>query len=123
MKKRLLLFIMFIIFVLSLTTLIMVLMYIDPYEYQAIWLSVLFFTYRLWLSSFLSIIIYFFKKIYYRWNVTTEHVLTSFRQSFLISVFFLIIIFFNYYWAPILITSLLAFIVLFCLELFVKSQD
>jgi hypothetical protein len=101
----------------------MVIKYVDPYEYQAIGTLALLFTYVFWLSSILAIILYFFKKIYYRWNVWIEHILTSFRQAFLICVFFLILILFNYYEAPLVITWILAFIVLFCLELFVKKQE
>lgn len=123
MKKRFLILILFILFIICFLTFILVLNYVDPYEHQAIWLTALSFTYVLWLSSFLSLIIYFFKKIYYRWDVWTSHVLNSFRQWFLISVYFLILVFFNYYWAPVAITAALAFIVLFALELFVKSQD
>ena len=123
MKRRFLLFIMFILSIICFLTFVLVLNYVDPYEYQAIWLSALAFTYVLWFSSFLTLIIYFFKKIYYRGDVWINHVLNSFRQWFLISVFFLILVFFNYYKAPMLITAWLDFIVLFCLELFVKSQD
>jgi hypothetical protein len=123
MKRRFLLFLLFIIFLVCLVTFVMVLKYVDPFEYETIGILTLLFTYIFWLSSFLTIILYIIKKVYYRWNVTIEHILTSFRQAFLICIFFLILVFFNYYWAPILITWVLSFIVLFCLELFVKKQD
>lgn len=123
MKRRFLLFIMFILSLICLLTFILVINYVDPYEYQAIGVTALAFTFVLWFSSLLALIIYFFKKVHYRWDVGVAHVLNSFRQWFLVSVFFLILVFFNYYWAPVGITAGLAFIVLFCLELFVKSQN
>lgn len=123
MKRRLLLLIIFIIFVICTITLLMIFNYVDPYEYTSIGVFTLIFTYILSFSSIICILFYFFKKIFYRWKVGINHVLSSFRQWFLLSVFFLILVFFNYYWAPMYITAILAFIVLFCLELFVRAEN
>lgn len=123
MKKRFLLFLIFLIFVICSTTFIVVLNYLDPFEYTKIALWSLVFSYLFWLSSLLCLILYIIKKIYFRWNITIYHVLVSFRQGFFISVFFLILVFFNYYWASIIFTSFLTFIVLFFLELFIKNWE
>lgn len=123
MKKRFLLFLIFLIFVICSTTFVVVLNYLDPFEYTKIALWSLVFSYLFWLSSLLCLILYIIKKIYFRWNITIYHVLVSFRQGFFISVFFLILVFFNYYWASIIFTSFLTFIVLFFLELFIKNWE
>lgn len=123
MKKRFLLFLIFIIFLISLTTLVLILKYLDPYEYKILALSSIIFSYFLAFSSFLTIFLYFIKKIFYRWNVYVFHVLTSFRQWFLISLFFLSLLYFNYLGASLIATWLLTFFILFFLELFIKNQD
>lgn len=123
MKKRFLLFLIFLIFVICSTTFVVILNYLDPFEYTKIALWSLVFSYLFWLSSLLCLILYIIKKIYFRWNITIYHVLVSFRQGFFISVFFLILVFFNYYWASIIFTSFLTFIVLFFLELFIKNWE
>lgn len=124
MKKSFLLIIIFIMFVVSLTTLLLILNYVDPEKYN-FFLSFgsLLFSYTLTVSSFLALLFYFFKKIYFRWKVYIYHVLTSFRQGFLISVFWASVIYFNYIWAPIIISSILLFIILFFLELFIENQE
>lgn len=123
MKKRFLLFLIFLIFIICTTTFVVILNYLDPFEYTKLALGSLVFSYLFWLSSLLCLILYIIKKIYFRWNITIYHVLVSFRQSFFISVFFLILIFFNYYWASIIFTAFLSFIVLFFLELFIKNWE
>ena len=123
MKKRFLLLLIFIMFVICATTFVLVIKYLDPFEYAALWVSSLVFSYLFGLSWLLTLILYFIKKIYFRWNVAIYHILVSFRQAFFISVFFLILIFFNYYWASIFLTWFLSFIVLFFLELFIKNQE
>jgi len=123
MKKRFLLFLIFLIFVICSATFVVILNYLDPFEYTKIALWSLVFSYLFWLSSLLCLILYIIKKIYFRWNITIYHVLVSFRQAFFISVFFLILIFFNYYWASLIFTSFLTFIVLFFLELFIKNWE
>ncbi|NVP17580.1 hypothetical protein HUU51_02575 [Candidatus Gracilibacteria bacterium] len=123
MKKRFLLFLIFLIFVICSTTFVVILNYLDPFEYTKIALGSLVFSYLFGLSSLLCLILYIIKKIYFRGNITIYHVLVSFRQGFFISVFFLILVFFNYYGASIIFTSFLTFIVLFFLELFIKNGE
>lgn len=123
MKKRFLLFLIFVIFVFSFVTLILILNYLDPYEYKITAIISVIFTFILSVSSFFTILIYFFKKIYNRWRVYLYHVLTSFRQWFFISLFFLSLIFFNILWASLIITWFLLFIILVFLELFIENLE
>jgi hypothetical protein len=87
MKKRLLIFIIFITFLITLGTFFIVLNYLDPYKNIFIALGALSFSFILSLSSILSLFIYFFKKIYYRGEVYIFHILSSFRQAFMVSIF------------------------------------
>jgi len=121
MKKRFLLFIIFIIFVLSLITFILILNYLDPYEYKITSIISIVFTFMLWVSTFLTIILYFFKKIYFRGRVYVYHVLSSFRQWFFISMFILSMIYFNILWASLIITWFLLLLILMFLELFIQN--
>lgn len=123
MKKRFLLFIIFIIFLVSLTTMILILNYVDPFEFELIWLSSLIFSYIMTISCFFTIFLYFLKKIYYRWNVFIYHVLASFRQWFLISIFTASLIYFYNIEASIIITWIILFIILFLLEIFIQSYE
>lgn len=123
MKKRFLLFIIFIIFLVSITTLILILNYVDPYEYTFLWLSSIVFSYVLTISCFFTIIFYFLKKIYYRWNVYIYHVLSSFRQWFLVAIFTSSLIYFYKIWAPVILSWIVLFIILFLLEIFVENYE
>lgn len=123
MKKRFLLFIIFIIFVFSLITFVLILNYLDPYQYKVTAIVSITFAFVLWVSTFLTIIFYFFKKIYYRWRVYVYHVLTSFRQGFFVSLFFVWLILFNLMWASLIVTWLLLLIILIFLELFIQNLE
>ncbi len=123
MKKRFLLFIIFIIFIFSSVTFILILNYLDPYEYKVMGLSSIIFTFILWISTFFTMVLYFLKKIHYRWRVYLYHVLTSFRQWFFISIFILALIFFNILGASIILTWFVLFIILSFLELFIQNLE
>jgi len=110
-------------FLFSLITFILIFNYLDPYQYKVLWLTSIIFTFILGLTSFLTLIIYFLKKIYYRWRVYVFHVLTSFRQSFLLTLFILSLIIFNNIWVPMIITGLLMFIIFTFLELFIQNLE
>lgn len=123
MKKRFLLFIIFIIFLVSLTTLILILNYVDPYEFTWLWISSLLFSYVLTVSSIFTIIFYFFKKIYYRWDVYIYHVLSSFRQWFLVATFTSSLIYFYNQGISLLLAWSILFIILILLEIFVENYE
>lgn len=121
MKKRFLLLIILFIFLFSLVTFYLILNYLDPLEYQTIGIVFIIFTFLLWLSSFFALIIYFFKKIYFRWKVYLSNVLSSFRQWFFFSLYLLWLIFFKILWASLLVTWFLFFVFILFLELFIQN--
>lgn len=123
MKKRFLLFIIFVIFLVSLVTLILVVNYVDPYEFKNLALFSWLFSYCLTISCLFTIIFYFIKKIYYRWNVYIYHVLSSFRQWFLVAIFTSSLIYFYNIEVPLFLTWLILFIILFLLEIFVQNYE
>jgi len=121
MKKRFLLLIIFIIFIFSLVTFILILNYLDPYEHNITAISSIIFAFTSWLSSFITLIFYFFKKIYFRWRVYVFHVLSSFRQWFLISLFFIWMFYFNLLWASLIITWFALLLILVFIEMFIQN--
>jgi len=123
MKKRFLLMVIFIMFLFSSITFILIFNYLDPYQYKIFAIISIIFTFILWFSSISTIILYFFKKIYYRWRVYVYHVLSSFRQWFLASIFLVSMIFFNLIGASLLITWLLLLIIILFLELFIQNLE
>jgi len=123
MKKRFLLLIIFIMFLFSSITFFLIFNYLDPYQYKIFAITSIIFTFILWFSSISTIILYFFKKIYYRWRVYVYHVLSSFRQWFFSSIFIVSMIFFNLIGASLLITGMLLLIILLFLELFIQNLE
>lgn len=121
LKKRLLLLIIFTMFIVSTITMIMILNYLDPYTNGIMWIVFLVLTFILSVSCSLTILLYIIKKIHYRWDVFVYHVLTSFRQGFFISLFFIWLIIFNKLWASLLITWPLLFTMFLFLDLFLKN--
>lgn len=121
MKKRLLLFIILLIFIFSSISFYFILNYLDPYEYKTFSISLIIISFILSVSSFLTLLLFFLKKVYYRWNVYVYNVISSFRQWFLISIFLIWLIIFNKIWAWIYLTWFLFFIFLFFIELFIRN--
>ena len=123
MQKRLFLTIIFVIFLFSLITFILILNYLDPYNHMKIWFFSIVTTFILWLTMFLTLIIYFFKKIYYRWRVYILNIIHSIRQSFFISLFIAIIIYFNTIDAPLFLIWFLFFIIFLFSEFFIQNLE
>lgn len=121
MKKRFILLIISFIFFISLITFILILNYLDPYENKIISIILIIITFIFWVSALSSLFLYFIKKIYYRWKVFISHVLSSFRQGILISLFIISIIFFNYIWAQLLLTWISVLVLFLFIELFIQN--
>ena len=119
-KKRFTLAIIFITCVLSWVTFFLVLSYLDPYEHTIIAMSTLVISFILGISGTMSLIIYFFKKIYYRGEVYLFHVVHSFRQGFFVSLFLLWCVIFVIIGAPIIASVALAMLLGF-LEVFIQD--
>lgn len=124
MKKRILLLIILFTFFVSIGTLMLTYNYVDPYEYTILALFLALFSFILGVSSFFAFVLYFIKKIYFRWKVYVQNVLTSFRQGFFISLFMILMVYFHHLGASIYVVALpLGFALLF-LELFFQNlQD
>lgn len=124
MKKRLLLLILLFTFIVSVTTFYLTWNYIDPYEFPILGILLLGFTFTLGLSSLFAVVLYFFKKVYFRWKVYVQNILSSFRQGILISIFIMLVIYFQSLGASIYVVALPLGIWLFFLELFYQNlQD
>lgn len=123
MKKQFLILIILTIFIVSSLSFFLILNYMDPFVTPKIAVSFLTITFFAWVSSFLSLIIYFFKKIHYRWEVYMYHIKTSFRQAVLFTLFILSSIVFYIFKAPMFITVSLLFILFLFLELFIGSLE
>ncbi len=121
MKKNFLLLIILVIFLLSWLSFYMILNYIDPFantKMAVFFLLIIFFS---MLSSFLSIFIYFIKKIHFRWDVTIYNLTNSFRQASFITLFIIWVIIFDIFKAPMFLSTILLFILFLFLELFISS--
>lgn len=123
MKKRFLLLIISLIFLVSFLTFILILKYLDPYSSKYMSIIFLSLSFLLTISSFLSLILYFVKKIYYRGNIGLYDVKTSFRQAFFIWLFIFWVIVFRIFWVWIFFTWILLFILFTFLELFIQNLE
>jgi len=123
MKKNFLLFIVFLILVFSSITFYMIINYLDPYVNKILSISLIIFTVFISISSLFCLILFFIKKIHYRWEVEIFHIKSSFRQWTLVSIFFIWVVVFNILNAPILILSFLFLLILIFLEIFIQNLD
>jgi len=123
MRRRFLLLVLFLIFIISFTTFLMIFNYLDPYENKVIGIVTMVIAFFFSVASISTIFLYGFKKIYFRWEVYIHHLMTSFRQWLMIAVFFLWVWVFASIGAPIFISWLLLFIILACIELFIKNLE
>ncbi len=121
MKIKIFLTFIFILFIISLTTLILILNFMDPYSNTRIAIITASISFVLSLTSFLTFILYFFKKIYYRGEVFLYHLTSSFRQSFLLSLAFLWVIFFMKLWIISFLSVFLLFLIIIFIELLIQN--
>jgi len=120
-KKSLTLLTLLFTSILSIATFFLVLSYLDPYVHTILAMSILVISFILWISCGLSLVLYFIKKIYFRWDVYLFHVINSFRQGFFVSLFFLWVILFKILSGPIIIASLALLMLLCFLEIFIQD--
>jgi len=123
MKKRFLLFVITLIFIISFLTVILILKYLDPYTSNYMPITFLSISFLLTISSFISLVLYFIKKIYFRWNIGLYSVKTSFRQGFFMSLLIFFLIVFKIFWVWILMTSFLLLVFFSFLELFIQNLE
>lgn len=121
MTKKILLLVILVIFLLSLLTLFFIFNYLDPYRDELISIVSLTISFILCVTSFSSMILYIFKKVYYRWEVFLDHIFSSLRQWFLLSIFIVWIVLFKIIWVFSLVTIGLFLIILIFMELMFQS--
>ncbi len=123
MKTNIFLTLIFVIFLISVTTLILVLNFMDPYSNRTISVITAGISFVLSVSTFFTFIIYFFKKIYFRWEVFLIHLFASLRQSFFIASFLLAILFFIPMWILTWLTWGLLLIIFLFIELLIQNME
>lgn len=121
MKRRLLLLVILFIFFISTLTLLLIINYLDPYRDKLVSLVSITLTFVLSFSSFLTILFYLFKKVYYRWEVFLNHIFTSLRQWLLTSFFVVWLLIFNSIWVLSISTISLLFVILLFIELLFQN--
>jgi len=119
--KNFLILILLLVFIISTIIIFLILNYIDPFNSNNIILFSFIFSFFLFVSTFFTLILYFIKKIHYRWQVLLHHISSSFRQGALISLFFIWLAYFENIWVPIYFSSFLFFVLLVFLELFIQN--
>lgn len=87
MLKNILLLSLFVIFLMSLLTFFFIIHYLDPYKNTVLAVIAISLNVNFLLTSFFTLCIYFFKKVYYRWEVFVTHIFSSLRQGILLSFF------------------------------------
>lgn len=94
MKKNIYLLIIFIIFLSSTTSTLLLFFYMNVENNLIVGFTIIGIASFLASSSFLSLLIYFFKKIYSRGEVYISTIHSSVRQGILLSLGYIILIFF-----------------------------
>lgn len=121
MKRRFILLIILVIAFLSMMSFVSLLLYFDPYISIRLSLTLLAISFIGSLWWIMTLLLYFIKKIYYRWEVWMYHIISSMRQSFFLCIWILWIVWMNFLDLPLLLPALLLWIGLIFLELFIKS--
>lgn len=122
MTKKILLLIVLFIFILSFITLYLIFNYLDPYRNELVSLITLTTSFILLITSFTTLLLYIFKKVYYRWEVFLSHIFSSLRQWFLLSLFLIWIIAFKIIWVFAISTIILLFIIAVFIELMFENM-
>lgn len=87
MTKKLFLLIILCTFLISSFSLFLIFNYLDPYRNEIVSIATIGISFLLSVTSFVAILLYFFKKIYYRGEVFLSHIFASLRQGFLVAIF------------------------------------
>lgn len=121
-KIKIFLLVLFVIFATSLISSLLLFFYMDVDSNMKVWFTTMGIASFLLLSSSFSLLIYFFKKIYYRWEIYLSNLNSSLRQGIFLAIFIMWMILFyatkvfNYK------TSLLLLVMLIFIELIFQSM-
>jgi len=119
--KNFLIILLILVFIISWLIIILILNYIDPFSSNNIIIFSFLISFFLFISTFFTLILYFIKKVHYRWQVVLNHISSSFRQSSFIAFFIIGIGLFERMWIPLYFSAILLFILLLFLELFIQN--
>lgn len=122
MTKKILLLIILFIFILSIITLYLIFNYLDPYRNELVSLITLITSFILFISSFITLLLYILKKVYYRGEVFLSHIFSSLRQWFLFSLFLIWLVIFKIVWVLSFSTILLLFVIILFIELMFENM-
>jgi len=119
--KKFLILILLLVFIISSIILFLILKYIDPFNSNNIIIFSFILSFFLFVSTFFTLLLYFIKKVHYRWQVLLNHISSSFRQGSFIAMFLMWLAYFENIWVPIYFSSFLLLILLVFLELFIQN--
>lgn len=122
LKIRMYLLTLIIIFATSICSSLLLFFYMNVESNLRISLITMWTAVFLSVSSFLTLLIFFFKKIYYRWEIYVRNLNSSLRQAILVTLFILWNIIFFDTWVFSYKTSALLFFVIFFIELIFQSM-
>lgn len=121
LKIRIYILVLMIIFITSLLSALLLVFYMDPVNDTKIAIILMLIALFLFISSFTSILIYFFKKIYYRWEIFISNLNSSLRQWIFLAIFIIWNWFFYNIWVMDLRTVSLFLTVIIFIELIVQA--
>lgn len=121
-KIKIYLAILSVILLTSLISAILLFFYMNPESNIKVWFTIMTVAIFLLLSSLFTLIIYFFKKIYYRWEIYISNLNSSLRQGIFWGIFVIWITAFHSTWVFSYKTWILLFIMLFFIELIFQSM-
>ncbi len=123
MRKKILLLTIFFIFLISFLTLILIFNYLDPYRNKIVSIVSLWITSTLTLTTFITILLYLFKKAYYRGEVFISHIFSSLRQSLIFTFFVIWLIVFFIFWVFSFVTIMLLLMISIFMELLFQNIE
>lgn len=121
MKRRVILLIILAITILSGMSLVSLLWYFDPYIYKLLAVVLLCFSFIGCLGWIVTLVLYFIKKIYFRWDVGIYHILSSMRQALLFCIMIWGIVYIISLWIPALLPIILIGALVVFFELFIQN--
>lgn len=95
MQYKIPLLTLLVIFIFSFISTLLLFYNLDPENNKNLAITIMSISFALMISSFLTILFFITKKIYYRWNVTLWNIYSSLRQSIVLVWILMIWIFFN----------------------------
>lgn len=95
MQYKIPLLTLLVIFILSFISTLLLFYNLDPESNKNLAITIMAISFALMTSSFLTILFFVSKKIYYRWNVTLYNIYSSLRQSIILVWILMVWIFFN----------------------------